>query len=466
MSDKKLQREGIDPHAFGIVKALQREGFTTYLVGGCVRDLLVGIQPKDFDIATMAHPPQVRKIIYNAYIIGKRFRLVLVKRDQQQFEVATFRAATEPQEVEEGEVATDNIFGTPEEDALRRDFTINGLFYDAVAEKLIDYTKGLEDIDRRFIRMIGEPNARLKEDPIRILRALRLAHKLGFSLDEELRAAIAHNASELGRSVLPRKREEILKILRLDEPDLVLIELLDLGLMEFVMPSLAKVLAAPDAVEIFFSHFRSYRRLAKYGADTVHLFAWLIFSMFQTLVDLGENLDVHRLFEDARFGYFMKEELGMYKFEQASVYNAIELLPVLSQVEEFRRKGERRQLHVLKNEGIHLALQLAEVDFLLPPEEIQFWRDSFEKAKDVIAAEKATEPKKRRRPRRRKLVNSPGRNEGSFVRPEDLNDANVDEELDPSGAEELELEVDDIEDDSDDRLKKMDSMANKNSSSH
>ena len=135
----RLHQDWINPHAFGIVKALQKHGHTTYLVGGCVRDLLLGIHPKDFDIATSAKPEEVRKIIYRAYLIGRRFRLVLVRRDDTQFEVATFRRMLSDEELESEDIEGDNMFGTPEEDACRRDFTINGMFYDPIAGELIDF---------------------------------------------------------------------------------------------------------------------------------------------------------------------------------------------------------------------------------------------------------------------------------------------------------------------------------------
>src|SRR6185312_17380462 len=126
----RLHQDWIDPHAIGIVRALQKKGFKTYLVGGCVRHLLLGIHPKDFDIATDADPDEVRATIHRPYIIGKRFRLVLVRRDDVQFEVATFRRETREDERDQELPASDNAFGTVEEDARRRDFTINGLFYD------------------------------------------------------------------------------------------------------------------------------------------------------------------------------------------------------------------------------------------------------------------------------------------------------------------------------------------------
>ena len=232
-----LHSDWIDPYAKDIVSKLKQAGFTSYLVGGCVRDLLAGIHPKDYDIATDAKPNDVRRIIRGAYVIGKRFRLVLVKRGDNQFEVATFRRTALAEDLEAEDAPTgDNFFGTPEEDAQRRDFTVNALFYDPTNNDLVDFIDGVSDVENGLIKMIGDPNERLKEDPIRILRAVRLAHKLRFSLEPNLRGAILRNSSVLGKAVLPRKREEYLKILRLDDPFLALQELYDLNVLEYTLP--------------------------------------------------------------------------------------------------------------------------------------------------------------------------------------------------------------------------------------
>ncbi|MCB0321333.1 MAG: poly(A) polymerase, partial [Bdellovibrionales bacterium] len=211
-----LHQEWINRDALEIVRTLQDRGFTTYLVGGCVRDLLLNKHPKDYDIATDARPGDVKRFIANSYIIGRRFRLVLVKRGSQQFEVATFRRDLKDDEVLPEHISGgDNLFGSPEEDANRRDFTINGLMYDPIQDQLLDFCGGLADLEGKTVRMIGEPSQRLKEDPIRILRGIRLAHLIRFSLEPELRQAIQDNAAALLDTALPRRREEILKYLRI-----------------------------------------------------------------------------------------------------------------------------------------------------------------------------------------------------------------------------------------------------------
>jgi poly(A) polymerase len=417
-----LHRDWIDSHALGIVKALQKGGFTTYLVGGCVRDLLLGMDPKDYDIATMAHPQQVKRMIYMSFIIGKRFRLVLVKRDDQQFEVATFRREIRAEDFPEGIPAGDNVFGAPEEDARRRDFTINGLFYDPVSEQLIDYVDGLRDIDARVMRMIGDPDTRLIEDPVRILRCLRLAHKIGFSIEPSLRESMKRNAGELLKAVLPRKREEILKVLRLDDPAAALLECYDLDILKNVIPTLHNFFLDDRRRELFLEHFEAYRGIVKNANDPNQLFAWLVYSVLQASIvwrhekNLNSDHDspesehaqreTNRLrIEDDIFQNLMQEELGMYRLEQTTLTKAIALLSSLVRIEEFRRRGERRQHSLIRTEGFGLSLQIAAVDYMISGEEFLFWQNILENAEaegEIEEGSGASREKRRRRPRRRR----------------------------------------------------------------
>ena len=423
-----LHRDWIDSHAFGIVKALQKGGFTTYLVGGCVRDLLLGIHPKDYDIATNAAPQQVKRLIYMSFIIGKRFRLVLVKREEQQFEVATFRREVKPEEFPEGVPAGDNVFGTEEEDAQRRDFTINGLFYDPVNDQLIDYVNGLADISGRVLRMIGDPNVRLIEDSIRILRGIRLAHKLGLMIDPTLRLAMQVHASELEKSVLPRRREEILKILRLDEPELVLMECADLGILKHVIPTLDDLISTSDRRDLFLHYFSFYRGMVDNPSDTTQLFGWLVFSMLQAAVEGPSMRETPITIEDEVFQKLMRDELGMYKFEQTVLSKAVELLPVFNKSEDFRRRGERRQIALMKNEGFKLGLRLVEADLLLTPDQLDFWKRTFDQLEPELSRIEAELKSKRRRRPRRKRGEGGGRSRDDSPDTGDGGDETPDEE--------------------------------------
>ena len=166
-----------------VVKQLHQSGFDAMVVGGGVRDLMVGLTPKDFDIATNATPEEVRAIFKRSRIIGRRFRIVHVMVGPETIEVTTYRGGDEVMQNEQGRIMRDNTFGSQAEDALRRDFTCNALYYDAMANQVIDYHNGVADIKARRLVMIGEPTQRFREDPVRVLRALRLSTKLGFELD-------------------------------------------------------------------------------------------------------------------------------------------------------------------------------------------------------------------------------------------------------------------------------------------
>ncbi|MCB1940167.1 MAG: polynucleotide adenylyltransferase PcnB, partial [Rhodocyclaceae bacterium] len=203
------------------VTRLIDRGFEAYLVGGCVRDLLLDRTPKDYDIATEARPPQVKRTFpRNCRIIGRRFKLAHLHfhGNTKILECSTFRRT--PQERSEDAadedllITHDNEFGTAEEDALRRDFTVNALFLDPTQDKIVDHVNGLADIEAKVIRTIGDPRVRFREDPVRILRAAKFAGRLGFTIEQETLAAMAETAQDLTRAAPPRVLEEILRLLR------------------------------------------------------------------------------------------------------------------------------------------------------------------------------------------------------------------------------------------------------------
>ena len=254
-SEHAISRRDIDPDALKVLYRLHEHNYAAYLVGGSVRDLLLGRRPKDFDIGTSAHPHQVKKLFRNCWIIGRRFRLAHVKFGPKTIEVATFRRQVDPSElpqdapaVDEALDATpeapialdapieeqvrsegthlakvraheriihrDNAFGTPEEDAFRRDFTINALFYDIASFSIIDYVGGLKDLEHRLIRSIGDPGVRFLEDPVRMIRAVVFAARLDFEIDQPILDALETHRHEIGKAAPPRLVEEYFKILR------------------------------------------------------------------------------------------------------------------------------------------------------------------------------------------------------------------------------------------------------------
>ena len=295
-SEHAISRRDIDPDALKVLYRLHEHNYVAYLVGGSVRDLLLRRQPKDFDIGTSAHPHQVKKLFRNCWIIGRRFRLAHVKFGQKTIEVATFRrqvsasemtpeaemaVATaadtvgpgEPLELEPGDTPTrrrraedhlihrDNTYGTPEEDAFRRDFTVNALFYDIGTFSIIDYTGGLKDLEARVIRCIGDPEVRFLEDPVRMLRAVVLAARLEFSIEEPVLDAIAHQKHEIARSAPPRLLEEYFKILRSGHAADAFRQLHDIGLLKEITPELDNAPAtfwrAVEAVDTYRRQFDS-----------------------------------------------------------------------------------------------------------------------------------------------------------------------------------------------------------------
>ena len=243
-----IPAELLDPDALRVVSRLEHQGFQAYLVGGCVRDLLIGRPPKDFDVATSAHPRQIKRVFRNGRIIGRRFRLVHIHYGDHIIETATFRRDPEssrdsgPGDAEyaigsDGPVAgrggipddalpaeqpdfddllitEDNEYGNAEEDARRRDFTVNGLFLDPTRNEILDYVGGLDDLEAGILRTIGDPMVRIAEDPVRILRAIKFATRLGFRIEDRTWNAIESHAPLLSRSAPPRVLEEILRLLR------------------------------------------------------------------------------------------------------------------------------------------------------------------------------------------------------------------------------------------------------------
>ena len=224
---------------------LQELGHTAFLVGGSVRDLLLGRRPKDFDIGTSAQPHQIKRGFRNCWIIGRRFRLAHVKFGPKTIEVATFRRNVPKDEAEpEGQadllVQRDNVYGTPEEDAFRRDFTVNALFYDIATFSIIDYTGGLEDLRARVIRSIGDPNVRFEEDPVRMLRAVVLAARLDFAIDPDAVDAIRRHAALIAKASQARLLEEFYKILRSGASERAFRQLAEVGLLEHLAPEMMK----------------------------------------------------------------------------------------------------------------------------------------------------------------------------------------------------------------------------------
>lgn len=253
-----ISRSMVSNNALRILYRLKEHGFAGHLVGGCVRDLLLGREPKDFDVVTNATPGEIKRLFRNCRLVGRRFRLAHLHFKDEIIEVATFRSqatdepeVTEPQEIREveqrhrqprmlksddGMILRDNVYGTPAEDALRRDFTVNALAYNIADFSIIDYTGGLADLNAGVIRMIGDPAVRFQEDPVRMLRAVRFTALLGFTMEKQTHDALCAAADTIVRAAPPRLYDELLKLFLSGEGSLCYSLLRQTGLFAALFP--------------------------------------------------------------------------------------------------------------------------------------------------------------------------------------------------------------------------------------
>lgn len=244
-----ISRKDISPSALRVLYRLHEAGYGAYLVGGAVRDLLLGEHPKDFDVATDATPEQVKHLFRNCRLIGRRFRLAHVVYGREIIEVATFRANSDDgsgdrETDEDGRVLRDNVYGTIEDDAIRRDFTANALYYAIADFSVRDYTGGFDDVGNRVLKLIGDPDTRYREDPVRMLRAIRLAAKLRFSIDAASADPIPRLASLLQEASPARLFEECLKLFLAGHAEASFLGLEAHGLLAALMPETAAALAS------------------------------------------------------------------------------------------------------------------------------------------------------------------------------------------------------------------------------
>lgn len=250
-----VRAESIDPDrldrdAQRVVTRLQKAGFEAYFVGGCVRDLLIGKAPKDFDVATDARPAEIRRLFRNCRIIGRRFKLAHVFYGDHIIETATFRAEPRDQPGDDDEllIVDDNEYGTAESDARRRDFTVNALFLDPTTHEIHDFVDGLADLEQRTLRTIGEPLVRFAEDPVRILRAIKFSARLDLEIDDPTWDAMCDLAGDLEKAAPPRVLEEILRLCRSGASVAAFQMMRDVGALAVLVPQLEEYLGPEDDI--------------------------------------------------------------------------------------------------------------------------------------------------------------------------------------------------------------------------
>jgi len=441
-SEHSISRRDIDPDALKVLYRLHEHNYVAYLVGGSVRDLLLGRRPKDFDVGTSAHPHQVKKLFRNCWIIGRRFRLAHVKYGPKTIEVATFRRQVDPSELpadaaetaefldaaadaplspdapleeqvqSEGTHLTrvrahdrlihrDNTFGTPEEDAFRRDFTINALFYDIGSYSIIDYVGGLQDLEHRLIRSIGDPGTRFLEDPVRMLRAVVFAARLDFTIDEPILEAFETHRHEIGRAAPARLMEEYFKILRSGSAEKTFRMLKDTRLLREITP---EVDAAGPPLWESLARLDGYRQRFSGAPDTLTnpILAGTLLS------PLGLAGRERRFSADA---LERRVELGMLPIPRRDVERLHQILALQPRLLDLRAPF-RVQRALLHRHVLHEALVWLEIHGGRP-DVVEHWRALQTEpgpGTPAEAADAAAPPaglRRRRRRRRRRSPSSP-----------------------------------------------------------
>lgn len=350
-SEHPISRSMIDEEALKVLYRLNGHGFLAYLVGGSVRDILLGKTPKDFDVATNAHPHQIHDLFRNSRIIGRRFRLVHVFfRGGKVVEVSTFRSHSEFEEIqtEDGQTHRIDSFGTPEEDALRRDITINGLFYNISDFTIIDYVGGTPDLGQKVIRTIGDPDERFKQDPVRMIRAIRHAARTGFQIQEKTYGAILNNQKEIKKCSPSRVRDEFLRELKEGTAASSLKLMIDTGLIFSLFPDLVRPLgdngiSGKKNREYLLSLFSLIDQLIKAGRmipDSI-LLACFVSPFIRALPSehpfLGKKEQAHYRTQTIRWS--VHHLLDSFSFPREPKESAIQALTAQSNLRYFIQKG-------------------------------------------------------------------------------------------------------------------------------
>jgi poly(A) polymerase len=404
-----IARNSISSGALKVCDVLADHGHAVYVVGGAVRDLLLNIEPKDFDIATDARPEQIKPLFRRALLIGRRFRLVHVMLGPETLEVSTFRAADSKtaEKDEHGRVLRDNVFGTVEEDARRRDFTVNALYFDCRTGEVIDYHGGLADLKKRTLRIIGDPETRFREDPVRMLRAVRLGAKLGLSIDSATRAPIKRLAPLLEHVPPPRLFEEMLKLLLSGHANACLRQLRHEGLHKGMLPLLDVILEQPlgERFVTLALGQTDERVLADRPVSPAFLFAALLWHEVLAAWKAREKRGERRIAAlEAAMDDVLEAQSGKLAITRRLTATMREVWAMQPRFEE--RSGQRphRLLELPRFRMAYdfLALRAASGEV---PAELETWWRAFQSA-DPEAREAMllpdTGPRKKRRRRRRK----------------------------------------------------------------
>lgn len=394
----QLPLEKIDPDALYVMEKLRLNGYIAYLVGGGVRDLLLGHKPKDFDISTSAEPEQIRQLFRNCILIGRRFRLAHIRFGKKIIEVSTFRSGDNETDAL---ILRDNKWGSPEEDVLRRDFTINGLFYDSATQEVIDYVGGYADVQKQLLRTVGQPFVRFRQDPVRMLRLLKFQARFGLEIDQAAHNALLECRHEITKSSPARILEELLRMLESGSSEPFFRKLAEHGFFDLIIPVLGKSMKVPEEEEIL-SYLREADTLCKDASRQIPsravLLACLVFPLLEKKIKthyldreimphLGEIAleaqdQIHELFDP--FLHLSRRMKGSLISILVSQYR---LTPL--------EKKKNRRIRIPNDPDFPQALEFFEIRATLQPTFQAIW-------KEWTTPKEQSEPRPRKRRTRRR----------------------------------------------------------------
>jgi len=398
-----ISRKDISPNALKVLYKLREAGFAGYLVGGAVRDLLIGGHPKDFDVATDATPEQVKALFRNCRLIGRRFRLAHVIFGREIIEVATFRSNADDgsgdrETHDEGRLLRDNVYGTLEDDAIRRDFTANALYYTIEDFSVRDFVGGVEDVQARVLKVIGEPEARYREDPVRMLRAVRLSAKLDFSIDDSAAAPIPQLASLLSGAAPARLFDECLKMFMTGHAEKSFLSLEKHGLMPALFPETAKALATNRSGALRTMLIQALRNTderirADKPVTPAFLFAALLWPAYcrelAVLQKQGVDANVAQQRAADRVTLHQAERIALPRRFSLPMQEIWLLQP------RFSQRIRKRVFRLLSHPRFRAAFDFLELRLSGAPEiaeDVAFWRDAQTQSPELLAEKCASKP--------------------------------------------------------------------------
>ncbi|MDN3505845.1 MAG: polynucleotide adenylyltransferase PcnB [Simkaniaceae bacterium] len=405
VQEHQLPIQKVDTHAIYVVEKLKSAGFVAYLVGGSVRDLLLGRRPKDFDISTSAKPEEIKQVFRNCILIGRRFRLAHIRFGKKVLEVATFRAG-DPDKEEL--ILRDNQWGYPEEDALRRDFTINGLFYDPSNEQIIDYVGGYEDIKKNLLRSIGQPYVRFKQDPVRMLRLLKFQARFGLKVDPDAHIALVECKEDIVKSSPARVLEEILRMLESGAAHAFIQLLNEHGMMSHLIPEIAHFIEKEEEGKEIYSYLKEIDRFSQDPEEGSLQRSLLLSSMAFPLLQkriktqflereriphLGQIQNHTRDLVSDLFQEFLLLPRRLRYEMQNVLLGQFRLTPL-------HKKAIRKRIP--KDSDFHLAIKFLELRSCLEPGLKQVHEEWHELYSSEERPEESAPRRRRKRPRKRK----------------------------------------------------------------